>query len=467
MAEPIFPAIELQHIREIIKNQKVFFKSGQTRSIKFRKQQLKILKKAIVNNEIQIFAALKKDLNKPEFEAFGSEIAQVSAEIDFALKNIGRWTRPQPVPAALVSFPSSHTIYPQPFGVCYIAGAWNYPVLLSLAPVVGAIAAGNCAIVKPSELAANTAKLICELLSKYFDEGFLAAVLGGAEVSQEIIRQRPDYIFFTGSPKVGKIIMKAAAENLIPVTLELGGKSPCLIDEDANLKISARRVLFGKLLSGGQTCVAPDFLLVHRNVEEELLKLMKEFIAARYGATPKASSDLCRIINKHHFRRLCSYLDLGKIYHGGHTNERELYIEPTILTEVSWNDPIMNEEVFGPVLPVIPFTDLKETLAFLNEREKPLAAYYFGNNKKKQKYFIENLNFGGGGINDTIFHFGNPRMPVGGIGASGMGRYHGKYSFDTFSHLKSMVSKPWFPDVGIRYPPYKNHLKWLKMLFRL
>lgn len=419
------------------------------------------------DHEEAFFEALKKDLNKPEYETFGAEIAQLIGEIDFALKNLDTWARPQKVSAALVSFPSRHYVYPQPYGVAFIIGAWNYPILLLLAPVVGAIAAGNCAIIKPSEIAEHTARLVCRLVSEYFEPGFLKAVFGGPETSKEILNQKPDYIFFTGSPRVGKIIMKAAAETLTPVTLELGGKSPCIVDEGANIEITARRIVFGKLLSGGQTCVAPDYLLAHEKVKDELLAKMKAFITERYGNRRDEGRDLCKVVNKNNFERLVRYLKNGNLYHGGYTNEDALYIEPTLLIDVSWDDEVMQEEIFGPILPVISFSDFRETLTLLNEKERPLAAYYFGPDKKKQNEFIDTLQFGGGVINDTLFHFGNPELPVGGIGNSGLGRYHGKHTFDTFTHLKSIVKKPFFPDFNFRYPPFRNKMKLLRWVFKL
>lgn len=459
--------VDVIDAKEIIKNQRSFFNTQKTKDIKFRKSQLRLLKSILTRHESEFFQALKRDLGKSEYESFGSEIAQVKDEINFTLKNLNYWSAPERVPAAWVSFPSRHYIYSEAYGVVFIIGAWNYPVLLTLSPLVGAIAAGNCAIVKPSELSINTSHLLANLFSKYFDPCYLKIAEGGPDVNQDFLHSQIDYIFFTGSPRVGKIVMKAAAENLVPVTLELGGKSPCIVDEDANLKISARRVLFGKMLNAGQTCIAPDFLLVHEKVKEKFLDLLTKRIDELYGENPLAHEDIGNIVNENHFNRLIKYLSDGNIVKGGQFDKESLKIAPTLIDGISWDDAVMQEEIFGPVMPIISFTDLEATIRMLNEMEKPLAAYYFSSSKKKQEEIIKKLKFGGGVMNDAIFHFGNPELPIGGIGNSGMGRYHGKYSFDTFSHKKSIVKKPYYLDLSLRYPPFKNKLKFLRWIFKL
>ncbi len=451
----------------IVKKQKQYFDTNETFNITFRKRQLKTLKKLLKTHESEFFQALEKDLSKSNYETFGSEIAQVIDEINYALAHLSSWARPEKVSTALVSFPSRHFVYSVPHGVTLIIGAWNYPILLTLAPLVGSMAAGNCSIVKPSELAANTSVLLKSLFEKYFEEEYIKVIEGGVEITQNLLSQDLDYIFFTGSPKVGKIIMKAAAEKLIPVTLELGGKSPCIVDEDSNLEISARRVIFGKMLNAGQTCVAPDFLLVHQDVKSKFLHLLKERIIEIYGEQAHLHQDIATIINETHFQRLINYIKENTVYFGGEYDETSRRIGPTIISDVSWKDKVMKEEIFGPILPVMEFENLDETISELNAKIRPLAAYYFSKNKKKQKKVIESLRFGGGVINDSLFHFGNPELPIGGVGSSGIGQYHGKYSFDTFSHKKSIVKKPYYLDISLRYPPYKGKLKWLRWIFKL
>ncbi len=459
--------IDVIDVAKIIKNQKLFFSTHKTLDTKFRKSQLKTLKRLLKENEELFFDVLKKDLGKSEYESFGSEIAQVLDEIDFALKNLNSWVEKKRVSAAWVSFPSRHYVYSVPYGVAYIIGAWNFPVLLTLTPLVGAIATGNCVILKPSELAQHTSNLLEKLFVKYFDEDYIKVVQGDAEISQQILNEDLDYVFFTGSSRVGKIIMKKAAERLIPVTLELGGKSPCIVDEDANLEISAKRVIFGKMLNTGQACVAPDYLLVHEKIADKFVQLLKERILNIYGNEPLQHEDIGKIINDNHFLRLVKYLTNGEVFHGGQVDKEQLKISPTLLVNVNWSDEVMNEEIFGPILPILTFSNLNDTIDLLNKFEKPLAAYYFSANKKKQEGFIKNLQCGGGMINDTMFHFGNPELPVGGIGNSGLGQYHGKYSFDTFSHKKSIVKKPYYLDLDLRYPPFKNKLKYLRAIFKL
>ncbi len=455
------------NIQSIFNEQKSFFREQKTLKISFRREQLKKLKRILIENEEKIFNALKEDLSKPFFETYGTEIAQVIEEINFATANLNSWSSPERVRMTWVSFPSKHYIYSLPHGVILIIGAWNYPILLTLAPLVGAMAAGNCAIIKPSELAKNTSSLLLRLINENFDRNYIKVVEGGADETQQILSCDLDYIFFTGSPQVGRIIMQKAADRLIPVTLELGGKSPCIVDEDSNLEISARRVIFGKMLNAGQTCVAPDFLVVHKQVKKQFLELLKGRIEEIYGDDPQLNEDVASIINENHYKRLTGYLNAREIFYGGKKNDELLKIGPTILTDVDWNDQVMQEEVFGPILPVLEFENLEDLIDDLNDRVKPLAAYYFSKNRKKQNRIIEKLNFGGGVINDAMFQFGNPELPIGGIGRSGIGQYHGKYSFDTFSHKKSIVKKPYYFDMDFRYPPYKGKLRWLKWIFKL
>jgi aldehyde dehydrogenase (NAD+) len=368
------------------------------------------------------------------------------------------------VRGSLFNFPSKNKIYSEPYGVALVIGAWNYPVQLTLNPVIGAMAAGNCVIAKPSEMAPNSSALMAKLINKNFNPSYLHVVEGAAETSQQLINTPPDYIFFTGSTRVGKLIMKSAAKHLTPLTLELGGKSPAIVDETADLKKTAQRIAWGKFVNAGQTCVAPDYLYVHTSVQEKLLDELQAAIHKFYGANPRQSADYPRIVNDDHFERLTGYLDNGTTVTGGKAVADERYIAPTILTDISRNDAIMQEEVFGPILPVLSFTEIDTVISALNDQPSPLALYIFSDNKAQQKRLINDVSFGGGCINDSIVHLANPRLPFGGVGQSGMGSYHGKTSFDVFSHQKSIMKKNTWFDIPMRYPPYNDKLKWLKKL---
>ncbi|MGB3651725.1 MAG: aldehyde dehydrogenase [Rivularia sp. (in: cyanobacteria)] len=453
---------------ETIHNQRDFFQTGKTKEIYFRIQQLKTLKQAIVDNETAIFNALKADLNKPLEESFTAEIVLVVKEIEYAIKHIKSWTKPKKAEIPWQFIPASAKIYPEPLGVVLIIGAWNYPFQLVLAPLIGAIAAGNCAILKPSEIASHTSNLVAEIFDKYFERSYLAVIEGGVETSQQLLAEKFDHIFFTGGTAVGKIVMEAAAKQLTPVTLELGGKSPCIVDNDIDLKIAARRITWGKFFNAGQSCLAPDYLLVDRKIKNNLLDEIKICLQEFYGDNPAKSPDYARIINQKQFDRLVSYLkDLedGKIIIGGETTSEERYIAPTLIDRVSWEDTVMQQEIFGPILPVIEFTEIAEAINIINSQPKPLALYLFSQNQNLQKRIIKETSFGGGCINHTIIHYAVPSLPFGGIGNSGIGSYHGKAGFDTFSHYKSVVKKPFLLDVKLLYPPYKNKLSLLRRIF--
>ncbi|MEM6752288.1 MAG: aldehyde dehydrogenase [Cyanobacteria bacterium P01_C01_bin.38] len=453
---------------ETIHNQRDFFQTGKTKEVSFRIQQLKTLKQAIIDNEAAIFNALKADLNKPLVESFTAEIVLVVKEIEYAIKNIKNWTKPKKAQIPWQFFPASAKIYPQPLGVVLIFGAWNYPFQLVVAPLIGAIAAGNCAIIKPSEIASYTSNLVVEIFEKYFDRSYIAAIEGGVETSQQLLAEKFDRIFFTGGSAIGKIVMEAAAKQLTPVTLELGGKSPCIVDSDIDIKIAARRITWGKFYNAGQTCLAPDYLLVNKEIKNNLINEIKKCLQEFYGENPLKSPDYARIINQKQFDRLVNYLkDLkdGKIIIGGETTADELYIAPTVIDSVSWEDTLMQSEIFGPILPLIEFTDIKEAINVINSRPKPLALYLFSQNKNLQKKVIRETAFGGGCINHTIIHYAVPSLPFGGIGNSGIGSYHGKTSFDTFSHYKSLLKKPFLLDVKLLYPPYKHKLSLLRRIF--
>jgi aldehyde dehydrogenase (NAD+) len=453
---------------ETIHKQRDFFHTSQTKEVSFRIQQLKTLKQAIIENEAAIFNALKADLNKPVVESFNAEILLVIKEIEYAIKNIKNWTKPKKAEVPWQFFPASAKIYPEPLGVVLILGAWNYPFQLVVAPLIGAIAAGNCAIIKPSEIASHTSNLIVEIFEKYFDKSYLAAIEGGVETSQTLLAEKFDHIFFTGGAAVGKIVMQAAAKQLTPVTLELGGKSPCIVDSNVDLKIAARRITWGKFFNAGQTCLAPDYLLVDKKIKDNLLNEIKKCLQEFYGENPAKSPDYARIINQKQFDRLVNYLKYlknGKIIIGGETTSEESYIAPTIIDSVSWEDAIMQEEIFGPILPVIEFTDVAEAINIINSQPKPLALYLFSQNQNLQKQVISETSFGGGCINHTIIHYAVPSIPFGGIGNSGIGSYHGKASFDTFSHYKSVLKKPFLLDVKVLYPPYEGKLSLLRRIF--
>ncbi|KYC39198.1 aldehyde dehydrogenase [Scytonema hofmannii PCC 7110] len=451
-------------IADIIARQREFFKTGKTKDVGFRLEQLKVLKQAVSENQEAILQALKADLGKPEFEAYGTEIATIK-EITRAIKHLKNWTKPQKAPVSLQFFPASAEIYPEPLGVVLIIGPWNYPFNLVVSPLIGAIAAGNCTIIKPSEIAPQTSFVINKIIQKYFDPAYINVVEGGVEISQQLLAEKFDHIFFTGGTSVGKIVMEAAAKNLTPVTLELGGKSPCLVDSDTNLEQAATRIAWGKFLNSGQTCIAPDFLLVDRKIKENLLVEIQKRLKEFYGDNPATSPDYARIVNQRHFDRLVNLIKDGEIRIGGETNREECYIAPTVLDNVSLTDPVMQEEIFGPILPVIEYTNVQEAIDLINARPKPLALYLFSNNKSLQQQVLQETSSGGVCINDTLLHFGISSLPFGGVGDSGIGKYHGKTSFDTFSHYKSVLHRSFLFNFKLLYPPYKEKLSLLKRFF--
>lgn len=448
----------------IISKQRQFFNTNQTKDIDFRIEKLKRLKQAILEHEAALEKALKADLGKPEFETYATELALCLEEINYTLKYLKSWTKPKRISTSFIHLPASSRVYFEPLGVVLIIGTWNYPLQLIISPLVGAIAAGNCAILKASEVAANTSHLLAEIIPKYFDSSFVAVVEGGKEETQQLLEEKFDHIFFTGSTKIGKIIMSAAAKHLTPVTLELGGKSPCIVDADTHLEYTARRIVWGKFINVGQSCVSPDYLLVDSKIKKDLLERIKQCIRDFYGVTPLTSPDYGRIISQNHFNRLCELLGVGDIIIGGDTDPTERYIAPTVIDEVDWDAPVMQEEIFGPILPVLEYTDLSEAIALVNARPKPLALYFFSNNKQHQQRVLQETTSGGACINDTMLHMAFPTLPFGGVGDSGMGRYHGKASFETFSHQKSVLNRSFLLDLKLRYAPYKGKLKLLKWL---
>ena len=453
-------------IPEILEAQKAFYKSQKTKDISFRLSLLKTLKKEILSKEQDVYQALYKDFKKSEFETFVSEFGLVISELNLAIKNLKKWSKPKRIFPSILTFPSTDYIYKEPYGNVLIIAPWNYPFLLALEPLIMAISAGNTVILKPSELTQNTSKLLTEIIKNVFPENIAVSIEGGVEIATELLEQKWDHIFFTGSTKVGKIVAKAAAKNLTPVTLELGGKSPCIIDDTVNLKLVARRLVWGKLLNGGQTCIAPDYVIVKSNIKEKLIVVLKQEIIRRYGEKPNESPDFPRIINKSNFLRLKSLLDNETIVFGGEVNENDNYIAPTLIDEPSLDSNVMAEEIFGPILPILTYNSVDDITHIIHHFDRPLALYVFSENKLFTKQMINTYNFGGGVINDLLIHFGNHRLPFGGIGASGMGSHHGKHGFDTFTHEKAIIKRGnWF-DPSFRYPPYKGKMGLLKKVFK-
>jgi aldehyde dehydrogenase (NAD+) len=454
-------------IQKIVNSQKSFFNKGKTKNLDFRLTQLSILEMAVIKNETRIISALKKDLGKSAYESFMTEVGFVTDEIRLVKKHLKAWAKPRRVSTPLKLLPSMSRIYHEPYGVCLIMSPWNYPVQLTLSPLIGAMSAGNCGVIKPSEHSPATSEVIGNMCKDYFSDNYIAVVQGGVGISTALLKENFDYIFFTGSPDVGKIVMTAAANNLVPVTLELGGKSPCIVDYNVDIGLASKRIVSGKFLNAGQTCVAPDYLMVHKTVKNDLVSAMVMDIENFYGHDPQESPDYGRIINQRHFDRLTRFLETGKIVFGGITNRDDLYMAPTLIENLSWNDAVMREEIFGPVLPIFEFEDLDEAINLINDRPRPLALYFFSRNKKNKEKILTHISFGGGCINDTVLHVANPHLPFGGVGNSGIGNYHGKAGFETFSHQKSVLSKPFCFDISLRFPPYKGKFKYLKTVFNL
>ncbi len=439
------------NIHELVQLQRKAFQALRPAPVEERLEQLEALKAAIEQREGEICAALESDLGKCAGEAYMTEIGQVLSEISFALGHLKGWARPKRVRTPLSLFPARSYILREPYGVVLIMSPWNYPFLLTMTPFIGAIAAGNHCILKPSRYSPATAGIIARLIADCFPPEKAAVVQGGREENQALLEERFDYIFFTGGSAVGKIVLEKAARHITPVTLELGGKSPCIVDASAHLPSAARRIAFGKALNSGQTCVAPDYLLVHEKVKDALLRQIRDCWQDMYG-NPPDSPQWPRMISGKHYSRVMRLMEGENIYCGG-TGDGER-IAPTLLTDVSWDSPIMQEEIFGPVLPVISFRSLDEIIPEINRRDKPLALYLFSRRASVQERILSEISFGGGCINDTVLHLSSARLPFGGVGESGMGRYHGKYSFDTFTHEKAVVKKGIRPDIRMRYAPF-------------
>lgn len=447
-----------------LKAQREYFATSATKSLDFRLQQLKKLKSAIASKQDEILEVLKKDLGKPSLE--GCFELAVLQDLTYTIKNLPRWVKPQKVKTGIDLFPSQAKIYPEPLGVVLIISPWNYPFSLLISPLIGAIASGNCVMLKPSEIASNTSRFLTDLIRDIFSPEYIAIEEGGVEIAQELLSYKFDHIFFTGGTKVGKIVMEAAAKNLTPVTLELGGKSPCIVDREINLTETAKRITWGKFINAGQTCIAPDYLLVDKQIKTDLIREIKQCIHSFFGDNPALTPDYGRIINEQQFDRLKTFLNDGTIIIGGETNRETKYIAPTILDDVSPDSAVMEEEIFGPILPILEYDTLDSAIELINSKPKPLALYLFSHNKEKQQQVLRETSSGGVCINETIMHVGVTELPFGGVGDSGIGAYHGKATFDTFTHYKSVLSRPFWGDLNWRYAPYQEKtIKQFKSMF--
>ena len=450
----------------VLHKQREYWSGGESRDIEFRTKQLVRMYRWICKNEDLIMDGLRKDLHKSSFESYATEIGIVKEEIRYIVKHLRKWAKPRKVPAPITQFPSRAYVYKEPYGVVLIMSPWNYPFQLTVVPLVGAICAGNCAVIKPSAYSPHTSGVIAKMVKELFPEKYVAVIEGGRAENEALLNERFDYIFFTGSVNVGKYVMEKASRNLTPVTLELGGKSPCIVDETADIRLAAKRIVWGKFLNCGQTCVAPDYILVQKTVKEKLLRQIEKYIKKMYGKEPCENPEYPRIVTAKQYERTLGLMDGAHVVCGGGSRRGSLQIEPTVLDEVTWDSPVMQEEIFGPILPVLTFYSLKEAAAMVNARPRPLALYLFTGDKKREDYILENISYGGGCINDTVVHLATSHMPFGGVGSSGMGGYHGKASFDTFTHEKSILKKSRFIDVPIRYAPFGDKLDIIKKLMK-
>jgi len=447
--------MKIQNIDEVLSKQKDFFINGNTLPLKNRLNALKKLKNTILKYEKEILNALFSDLGKSEYESYMCEVGLTLSEISYMLKNLKKFAKPEKVKTPLAQFNAKSYKLACPYGNVLIMSPWNYPFLLSITPLIDAISAGNTAIVKPSAYSPATSSIIEKIISESFSEEYIAVLTGGRQENSALLEKKFDLIFFTGSQNVGKLVLNKAAQYLTPVILELGGKSPCIVDETAKIELSAKRIVFGKFLNCGQTCVAPDYILCHNSIKEKLIEQIKAQIKLQYGENPLQNSLYGKIINQKHFDRLCGLIDTNKVVIGGKSNHDTLKIEPTIIDNATWQDDIMKEEIFGPILPILTFEKIEEIYQLLANKEKPLALYLFSQNKENIKNITTKCSFGGGCINDTIIHLATSEMGFGGVGESGMGSYHGKDGFNAFSHKKSIVNKKLWIDLPMRYQPYK------------
>lgn len=449
-------------IKDVIARQKDFFNANTTKSIAFRLEQLKKFKKVLKENEAQLYQAIYEDFGKSEFETYASELSLIYHELNQCLKHLKQWSRRKRVSTGLANFPARSYIIPEPLGVALVIGAWNYPYQLSLVPALTALAGGNTVVLKPSELPSRTSAAMAQLINEHFAAEYFYVAEGGVAATTELLEHRFDKIFFTGSIPVGRVIYQAAAKHLTPVTLELGGKSPAFVMADTDLKTTAQRIVWSKFLNAGQTCVAPDYILVEQSIEGKFLEALKAEIEERYTSIKKGlGENYVRIVNTRNFDRLQQLIDTEKVCIGGETNSEERYLSPTVLKDVSFDDAIMEDEIFGPILPVLSFTNLDEAIQQVKERPKPLAAYIYSKNRKTIDKLLHEVSFGGGAVNDSVMHLSNSHLPFGGVGFSGMGSYHGKAGFDAFSHHKSILDKPFWFEAPLKYAPYSKKKMWL------
>lgn len=456
----------MQPIQKIVSIQRAYFHEGHTLSVQGRIDNLRKLKSAIKDNEIKILDALKSDLGKSHYEGYLTEVGIILDEIDYTIKNIKKWSKPHKVRTSIANMPSKNFVYREPYGVTLIISPWNYPFQLTMAPLIGAIAGGNTAIIKPSRKSANTTKVITSIIESNFDSKFISMIKAGSGGNEEILAQKYDYIFFTGSVAIGKIVMESAAKHLTEVTLELGGKSPCIVDKNTNMELTAKRLTWGKFLNVGQTCVAPDYVFVHKDRKDELISLVKKNITQFFGEDIINSDDYGRIIDEAAFDRLVSYIDKDKVVFGGNYVREKKFIEPTIMDNITFDDPVMQSEIFGPIMPIITYENLDEVIQIINSRPKPLALYLFSKDKGNINKVLKNTSSGGMCVNETIMHVASSYLPFGGVGESGMGKYHGKNSFFAFTHEKAVVNKGFAIDISLRYAPFEGKMKLIKKVFK-
>ncbi len=454
------------NIPALIQQQRQFFKSQQTKDVSCRIEILKKLKAEIIAREQDVYDALKKDFKKPVFESFMSEYGLAISGINLVLKNLKSWAKPKRVRPSMLTFPSTDYIYKEPYGTVLVIAPWNYPFILAIEPIIMAVSAGNTVVLKPSELTTHTSQLVSDIIQNVFGQEYVASVQGGIPVATKLLEQNWDYIFFTGSVPVGKIVAKAAANYLTPVTLELGGKSPCIVDETIDLNLAAKRIVWGKFFNGGQTCISPDYIIAHSSIKENLVESLKSEIIRAYGENPKQSEDYPRIINERNASRLKEMLEDVNVVFGGEHEVSECYIAPTLVDNPSLESTLMQDEIFGPILPILTYTSEADIDSIISNYDKPLSLYVFSKNKKFTNKIISSYSFGGGAINDPLIQFGNHRLPFGGVGASGIGSYHGKHGFDTFSHHKPVSKRGTWFDPPVRYAPYKGKLNLLKKMFK-
>ncbi|MDR0698559.1 MAG: aldehyde dehydrogenase family protein [Tannerella sp.] len=450
--------------QQLIERQRRFFAAGKTRNIEFRIEQLKNLCRVVIEKHRDIEASLYHDLRKCEFEAFATEVTAMVDEINCAVENLEAWTRPVDVDTSPLFGQAESKIYYEPYGSVLILNTWNYPFVLCFKPLVGALAAGNCCVVKPSEVAPTTSKVLADIINTAFDAEYCLAIEGGEDVATELLKERFDFILYTGNANVGRIVAQAAAGHLTPTALELGGKSPCIVDKSADVERSVPSICWGKFINAGQTCVAPDYIWVHKDVKERLVDALKNQIKTFYGEDIKKNPDFGRIINNRHFERLRDFLEDDRIVFGGETDDSQYFVSPTIIDGVTWDDKIMQEEVFGPVLPILTFENIEEVVNILAEREKPLALYLYTTDKEVEDLIINSVSYGGGCINATLMHMLNTNLPFGGVGNSGYGFYQGKWSIETFSHKKCILNRALSDEPSPLFPPYADHVKILKTL---